>query len=236
MIRLVVFDLDGTLVDSQKDIADAANALIADLGGSPLADETIAAMVGDGAALLVRRALATADLDPSTPGALDAFLRLYDEHLLRHTRPYEGMLEVLRRLHAGRRISVLTNKPSGATMRILRELAFEPLLDGVVGGDTPLGRKPDPAGLQALIAAAHSTPETTLLVGDSSIDLETSRRAGTAVCLARYGFGYRFAGPEFRGDEFFIDSPRGLLDVIPAIDQGIAARRAGRHDCGASPG
>ena len=219
MIRLVVFDLDGTLVDSQKDIADAANALLAELGGSPLTDEAVAGMVGEGAALLVRRALAAAGLDPDTPGALDAFLRLYDERLVRHTRPYDGMLDVVRMLHATRRLSVLTNKPSRATMRILRELAFEPLITGAIGGDTPAGRKPDPAGLRQLMSAAGAAPDATLLVGDSAIDLETARRGGVAVCLARYGFGYRFTGEEFRGDEFFVDSPRELVSVIDRIER-----------------
>jgi phosphoglycolate phosphatase len=219
MIRLVVFDLDGTLVDSQKDIADAANAVIAELGGSPLSDEAIAAMVGEGAQLLIRRALAAADLDPATPGALDAFLRLYDERLLRHTRPYPGMLDVVRTLHATRRIAVLTNKPSAATGRILRELGFEPLVSGAIGGDTPLGRKPDPAGLRQLMSAANTPGEETLLVGDSVIDLETARRAGTAVCLARYGFGYRFTGDALSGNESIIDAPGELLGVIAALDR-----------------
>lgn len=219
MVRLVVFDLDGTLVDSQKDLADAANALIADLGGTPQTDEAIAAMVGEGAAVLVRRALAAAGLPPATPGALDMFLRHYDERLLRHTRPYDGMLAVARALHANQRIvSVLTNKPTHASVRILRELGFEPLLSGVIGGDTAFGRKPDPAGLHQLISDAGATAATTLLVGDSPVDLETARRAGSAVCLARYGFGYRFAGTEFRGDEFFIDAPAELSGVVASLD------------------
>ena len=218
MVHLLVFDLDGTLVDSQKDLADAANALIADLGGTPQTDAAIASMVGEGAALLVRRALAAADLSPDTPGALEAFLRHYDERLLRHTRPYDGMLTVVRTLHATRRIAVLTNKPTHATLRILEELAFAPLLTGVIGGDTVFGRKPDPAGLHYLIAAAGASPASTLLVGDSPVDLETARRAGTPVCLARYGFGYRFAGSEFTGDEFFIDAPAELLKVVESLD------------------
>jgi phosphoglycolate phosphatase len=224
MIRLVVFDLDGTLVDSKKDIADAANALIVELGGLPLADAAIVAMVGEGAALLVRRALDAAGLDPATPGALDRFLRAYDERLLRHTRPYDGMLDVIRELHGTRRISVLTNKPSRAAVRILRELAFAPLLAGVVGGDTPAGRKPDPTGLRQLMSDVGATADATLLVGDSPIDLETARRAGVELCLARYGFGFRFTGDELRGDEFLIDSPAELVSVIASLDKRTATR------------
>ena len=218
MLRLIVFDLDGTLIDSHKDIADAANALVAELGGRPLSDEAVTAMVGEGAAVLVGRALAAAGLDPATPGALDGFLRLYDERLLRHTLPYDGIVEVVHTLQRTRRISVLTNKPSRASRQILRGLGFEPFVDGVVGGDTPAGRKPDPTGLRELMAAAGATPDDTLLVGDSAVDLETARRAGVAVCLARYGFGYRFSGSEFRGDEFFISTPKDLHAVVDAIE------------------
>ena len=219
MIRLVVFDLDGTLVDSQKDIADAANALVVELGGMPLSDEAIAAMVGEGAAVLVKRALTAAGLDPAAPGALDAFLRLYDERLLRHTRPYEGILDVLQRLQATCRLAVLTNKPSHHASAMLRGLAFDRLIAEAIGGDSPAGRKPDPAGLQQLMTAAGASPGATLLVGDSAVDLETARRAGVAICLARYGFGYRFTGEEFRGDELFIDSPLELLGVLEDLDE-----------------
>jgi phosphoglycolate phosphatase len=232
MVRLVVFDLDGTLVDSHKDIADAANALIAEFGGRPLSDDAVTGMVGEGAALLVRRALAAAGLDPEAPGALDGFLRLYDERLLRHTRPYDGMIDVVRVVAATRRVSVLTNKPSRATRLILSGLGFEPLLNGMIGGDTPAGRKPDPTGLRELMAAAGATADETVLVGDSAVDLETARRGGVAMCLARYGFGYRFSGDEFRGDEFFIDSPPGLLTVIAAID---GSTRPGASGPGRSP-
>jgi phosphoglycolate phosphatase len=91
------------------------------------------------------------------------------------------------------------------------------LFSDVIGGDSVHGRKPDPAGLLHLAASAGVTPAETLLVGDSPVDLETARRAGTRVCLARYGFGYRFGGNGFRGDELFIDSPLALPAVIDEI-------------------
>lgn len=213
-IALAVFDLDGTLVDSKRDLASAANALIASLGGAPLDEDRIAGMVGEGAALLVRRALAAARLDPETPGALQRFLDLYDERLLDHTVLYDDIAGTLARLSARVTMAVLTNKPSAATERILEGLRVRALFRDVIGGDTPLGRKPDPAGLFELIARARATPATTLLVGDSRIDLETARRAGARMCLARYGFGYRFEPGDFRGDEVFIDSPRELESAI----------------------
>lgn len=208
-----MFDLDGTLVDSKRDLADAANALIDELGGHRLPDDRIAEMVGEGAALLVRRALTAADLDPAIPDALERFLDLYDERLLRHTALYPGMRETLDALARRATLSVLTNKPSRATERMLDGVGIRSLFQDVVGGDTPFGRKPDPSGLQHLIACAGATPASTLLVGDSRVDLETARRGGTRICLARYGFGYRFDAGDFRGNERFIDRPADLLNT-----------------------
>jgi phosphoglycolate phosphatase len=214
MIGLMVFDLDGTLVDSHRDIANAANALVEELGGERLSDAAIVAMVGEGAALLVRRALAAAGLDPETEGALDRFLALYDVRLLEHTAPYEGTVEVLERLGEQTRLSVLTNKPQKPTERILKGLGLQHYFGEAIGGDTPFGRKPDPAGLLHLAAAAGVAPDRTLMVGDSPIDLQTARNAGARICLVRYGFGYRFAEADFLGDELFADRPADLLTMI----------------------
>lgn len=213
-VSFVVFDLDGTLVDSQRDLADAANALIVERGGAALPVDAIAGMVGEGAALLVRRALIAAKLDAEPRDALPRFLDLYDERLLRHTALYEGMADVLESLAERLPLAVLTNKPGRATERILDGLGVRRYFRDVVGGDTPFGRKPDPAGLRELIARAGVTPDGTMLVGDSRIDLETARSAGTGICLARFGFGYRFEAGDFRGDEIFIDAPGDLIDRL----------------------
>lgn len=214
MIGLIVFDLDGTLVDSHRDLANAANALIDELGGARLTDAAIVGMVGEGAAVLVRRALGAAGLDPATPGALDRFLALYDLVLLEHTRPYAGTEEVLARLGEQAPLSVLTNKPQQATERILEGLGVRHHFRHVVGGDTPFGRKPDPAGLLHMAATAGVEPERTLMVGDSAVDLKAARNAGTRICLVRYGFGFRFTAADFRGDELFADSPSDLLTMM----------------------
>jgi phosphoglycolate phosphatase len=189
--RLIVFDLDGTLVDSRRDLANAANALIAELGGTQLPEDHVARMVGEGAAVLVRRALGAAGLDPDTSGALAKFLRLYDERLLEHTRPYDGVLDALLALRERARLAVLTNKPQPATDKLLAGLQLAPYFQDVVGGDTPLGRKPGPDGLLELARRAQVTSSETLLVGDSPIDLETARAARCGVVLVRYGFGFR---------------------------------------------
>jgi phosphoglycolate phosphatase len=144
--------------------------------------------------------------------ALERFLACYDERLLATTQPYDGMLETLHALRSqGRRLAVLTNKPHRATLRILEGLRLVDLFSDVIGGDTPYGRKPDPAGLLALVSNAGVGPADTVLVGDSTVDLATARAAGTAICLARYGFGFRFKDGDFDGVEMFIDSPADLV-------------------------
>jgi phosphoglycolate phosphatase len=217
MIQLVVFDLDGTLVDSSQDLAEAINALLADLGATALSLDVVVSLVGEGAALLVRRALERAGLDPDTPNALQQFLAHYDVRLLDTTRPYPGMVDTVTAIRARHRVAVLTNKPERPTRQILKGLGLDGLFSDVIGGDSVHGRKPDPAGLLDLVARAGVTPAETLLVGDSPVDLATARRAGTHICLARYGFGYRFASDEFRGDELFIDEPEGLSAIIDGL-------------------
>ena len=207
--RLIAFDLDGTLVDSRRDLADSANELIAELGGSPLSEDAIARMVGEGAALLVRRALAAAGVtdvgaafaDATAPrGALARFLEIYDSRLLRHTNVYPGVTEVVQFARTLGRVAVLTNKPLAPSERILEGLGIRDLFDLVTGGDGPLPRKPDPAGLEALMRGAGATPDTTLLVGDSAIDHETAVRAGVRCCLVAFGFGYEtFPQERLRG-------------------------------------
>ena len=212
--RLIVFDLDGTLIDSRRDLADSVNALLADLGATPLPLDAVVAMVGEGAALLVRRALTAASLDPDTPGALDRFLAHYDRRLLVHTRPYPGMIAALAALKAVSALAVLTNKPGRPTTVILESLGLAPFFDHVVGGDSPHGRKPDPAGLLHLVRLAGATEDSTVMVGDSPIDRDTARHAGTRVCLVRYGFGFRFAEEELESVGSIVDRPEELVRVL----------------------
>jgi len=213
-VRLLVFDLDGTLIDSRRDLADAANALIVERGGTPLPVDDIAGMVGEGAALLVRRALKAAGTDLVIERDLPRFLELYDERLLAHTRLYEGTREMLEAVRARATLAVLTNKPQRPTERILDGLSVASLFTHVVGGDTAHGRKPDPSGLRHVISAAGATADETILIGDSAIDLRTARAGGVRCCLVRYGFGFPTVADELRGDEFIVNDPRALTDVI----------------------
>ena len=211
---LIVFDLDGTLIDSRKDLADSANQLIHELGGSPLPEEAVGGMVGEGAAVLVRRALAAARVT-ETSASLRRFLDIYDDRLLMHTHAYDGITEVLQAIRPHARLAVLTNKPTGPSDRILAGLGLHDLFDEVIGGDGPWPRKPDPASLLAMIERSGATQETTLLVGDSIIDCETAARAAVQSCLAAYGFGYASLPPaRLTGDEWIANTPSELVDVI----------------------
>jgi len=213
--RLVVFDLDGTLVDSARDVADSANVLIAELGGRPLSVEAVTALVGDGAGTLVRRALAAAGVRVRPRDALTRFLAIYDERLLVHTVVYDGMTRALERIARVARLAVLTNKPAEATRRVLDGLGLARWFgESVVAGDGPLPRKPDPAGLLHLIDVAGATAATTVMVGDSDNDLETARRAGTRVCLVRWGFGFRTDEGELAPGEIVVDNPAALAKAV----------------------
>ena len=200
-IRLCVFDLDGTLVDSLRDLADSANALLVECGAQPLDEAAVGGMVGDGAATLVARAFTAARVDQPAD-ALERFLAIYETRLLDHTRAYLGIPETLDALRKQTALAVLTNKPRGATGRILAGLHL--------AGFFP--RKPDPAGLAHLCARAGVSPDDTALVGDSAVDWQTARSAGTRIFLASYGFGFRqFPRAELRGDEQIISEPADLI-------------------------
>lgn len=212
--RLIVFDLDGTLVDSRQDLADAANALIAERGGSPLPATEIVAMVGEGAAVLVERALTAAQL-PFDRSSVRRFLELYDARLLRTTRPYPGVPEMLTELQRHASLAVLTNKPLAPTHAVLDGLDLAGAFAAVLGGDGPLPRKPDPASLRHLMAAFAADPADAVLVGDSHVDLHTAHAAGIPVCLARYGFGYpQISAASFNGREMFVSSAAEIPHVL----------------------
>ncbi len=205
--RLLVFDLDGTLIDSSLDLCNAVNATLENAGKPTLPHALIATYIGDGAAMLVRRALGDpGDLDSRTPDldsddspfhrAFDFFLAYYRIHKLDNTRLYPGVLEALIKIRAAYPalpMAVLTNKPVIPSREICAALGLSPFLFQIYGGNSFPTKKPDPEGLLTLIANASAltatdvVPSETLMIGDSDVDVLTARRAGAISVGCTYG-------------------------------------------------
>ncbi|MBI1873861.1 MAG: HAD-IA family hydrolase [Acidobacteria bacterium] len=214
--KLVIFDLDGTLVDSARDLCESANQLVAERGGPPLEENRVVRMVGGGARVLVFRVLVAAGLE-FDEAALGRFLEIYEARLLKHTKPYGGIPETLAALRAAAfERAVLTNKPFEPTKAILDGTGLSPYFgDAVVAGDGPWARKPAPDGLRSIVDKAGARGEEALFVGDSRIDLETARAADVPMCLARYGFGAGdLPAQDPPGVEFSVMHPTQLIDRL----------------------
>ena len=189
--RAILFDLDGTLVDSVPDLAAAVNALLAELGRPALGLPQVTGMVGDGTSALVERALAASGAgDTPLRAALDRFLALYEAEPTRLTRPYAGVPRVLDELAAaGWRLGVCTNKPERATRAVLAGLDLERFFRVVLGGDSGPTRKPDPGPLRAALERLGSAPGSAVMIGDHRNDVLAAQAAGMPVVFARWGYG-----------------------------------------------
>ena len=222
---LLVFDLDGTLINSRRDLAESANELLEAYRAAPLAEEAVGRMVGEGAGVLVSRVLAARSIQAPQAEALARYLAIYDRRLLNHTVPYDGIEDVLTTCRSTARLAVLTNKPAPPTNRILAALGLDTYFDWVIGGDSRFGKKPAPDALRWLMEQAGRGPNGTVLVGDSLVDVQTARAAGAVACVARYGFGF-LNMPEdgLDGRELVIDAPSDLPAVLRAHVTPSAAR------------
>jgi phosphoglycolate phosphatase len=213
---LIVFDLDGTLIDSRRDLAESTNEMLGTYGALELPVDFVAGLVGEGAKVLVQRALAAAGLDPEEPEALTRFRNIYDRRLLVHTRPYDAIPSVVRELARRHSLAVLTNKPEAPSRRLLDAFELAAFFPRVIGGDSGPPRKPEPAGLELLMRQTGAAPGETWLVGDSMIDVATARRAGVRMCVALYGFG------QLRG-ELKLDGTETLVRTAAEIPRALAA-------------
>jgi len=183
----IIFDLDGTLIDSRRDLTAAVNHVLRTFDLAELPLEAVCGYVGEGARVLVQRALGPAHHDQLDEG-LAVFLTYYGAHLLDHTQPYDGVPEVLAELAArGIVLSVLTNKPAAMSRTILDGLGLLPRFAAVVGGDSLAVRKPEAAGIDYLLTVTGTSRARTLLVGDSLIDVTTARAGHVAFCGVAWG-------------------------------------------------
>jgi len=218
---LVIFDLDGTLVDSQLDLANAVNAARAHLGLDPIEVDRIASYVGDGAPVLIRRALGPEATETEVQQALQFFYDYYREHMLDHTRPYPGVRSALDRLRdAGVKMAVLTNKPVRFSQALVDGLGLGGHFFRVYGGNSFEQKKPHPIGVETLLAESGAAPDRALMVGDSAVDVRTARNAGIAVCGVTYGF--QPEGFESEPPDFLVDNLEELARMV------VEARRTNR--------
>jgi len=188
-IELIIFDLDGTLADTKLDLANAVNATRARFDLPPLPNEDVYSYVGNGAPVLIRRALGPQFSEEEIQTGLDYFLARYKEHMLDHTTLYPGVPESLDRLTAGGvKMAILTNKPVRFSQMIVDGLGVGDHFFRVYGGNSFASKKPDPEGVYALLSEAGVPKENALMVGDSAVDVRTARNAGIAVCGVTYGF------------------------------------------------
>jgi len=187
-VRCLIFDLDGTLIDSKTDLALSVNAALEHLGRPALPHEPICRYVGNGAQLLIQRALGENATDQEAEAGLQYFLSYYRGHMLDNTVPYPGVREGLELL-AGRPMAVLTNKPVRFSNAIIEGLGLSRYFRYVYGGNSFERKKPDPIGVEVLLRDLQVPPGEAVMVGDSEVDVRTARNAGIWACGVSYGLG-----------------------------------------------
>jgi 2-phosphoglycolate phosphatase len=226
--RGIVFDLDGTLIDSRRDIATAVNRMRAERGLPPLAVAEVAGMVGEGARVLVRRALPAGTGKETLKSALASYLAHYAEVCLDTTRPYPGVPGLLAALAPSFPLAALSNKGEELSRRIVKGLGLDRYLREMVGGDTLPTRKPNPGGLYLLADRLAVPVQGLVVVGDTWIDAETARAAGCRFALALWGDSYGSPGsagvvaaapPRDLTPDWRLARPRDLLTVLGVPDE-----------------
>ncbi len=187
-VRALIFDLDGTLIDSKLDLALSVNATLAEMGRSPLPHEQIFSYVGQGAHALIARALGSAASEQDCMLGLEFFIKYYSAHKLDNTTLYPGVRETLDVLK-GMPMAVYTNKPVRVSRSIIQELGVADHFRSVYGGNSFERKKPDPMGVELILREFGAAPTQVMIVGDSDVDVQTARNSGTWACGVTYGFG-----------------------------------------------
>jgi len=217
-IKLVIFDLDGTLIDSRLDLVHSVNAALRHIQRPELPDDVIASYVGDGAPILIQRALGGEAIDEALiRKGLEFFLTYYREHKLDHTTVYPGIREALASIQnsgngAPRRMAVLSNKPVNTSRAIVEALGLGPYFAQIYGGNSFATKKPEPEGALKLVGEAGVRPDQAAIVGDSHVDVRTGRNAGLWTVAVTYGFAPHTL--EVENPDVIVDSPGELLEVF----------------------
>lgn len=217
-IKLVIFDLDGTLIDSRLDLVHSVNAALRHIGHAELPEHVIASYVGDGAPVLIQRALGGEKIEESVVRkGLQFFLSYYREHKLDHTTVYTGVSEALASIQKStngspRKLAVLTNKPVIPSKAIVEALGLAPYFIQVYGGNSFQSKKPDPEGARKLLEETRVRPEQAVIVGDSHTDIETGHNAGMWTIGVTYGFAPHTL--EDAAPDIVVDHPHELSRVF----------------------
>ena len=223
-IKLVIFDLDGTLIDSRLDLVHSVNAALRHIGHAELPDDVIASYVGDGAPILIQRALGGEVVEEAVVRkGLGFFLSYYREHKLDHTTVYPGIVEALTAIQrtrngtaaSHRTMAVLSNKPVNPSRAIVEALGLGKFFSQVYGGNSFSTKKPDPEGARQLLAEYVIQPEQAVIIGDSHTDIETGRNAGMHTIGVMYGFAPHSL--EQAAPDVLVDEPGELAAVFAAM-------------------
>lgn len=218
--RAIIFDLDGTLIDSKQDLIHSVNVMLREFGRGELASETISGFIGHGAPQLVARALGEGATEEERGRALKFFLEYYETHKMDTTCPYPGVADTLESL-ASVPMAVLTNKPVRISIRILKAMGLVKHFRAIYGGNSFETKKPDPLGANTILREVGVEPKAAMLVGDSDVDVQTARNAGMMAAAVNYGFGVhdRSANPA----DVYLERLVDLVALVHREDQRSAS-------------
>src|SRR5882724_1215647 len=214
-VKALVFDLDGTLIDSKRDLVQSVNATLREIGRAELPEDLVASYVGSGAPVLIRRALGGMASAEEQESALKFFLAHYEEHKLDYTKEYPGVRETLEQLR-GVPMAVLTNKPVNISVRILEGLGMAEFFRAIYGGNSFATKKPDPLGANTLLMELGILGSESAMVGDSEVDVQTARNAGMISAIVNFGFGTH--DRKTHPADIYLDR---MGDLVPLVANGF---------------
>jgi phosphoglycolate phosphatase len=212
-VRALIFDLDGTLIDSKLDLIHSVNAMLTEMGRAKLSDEVISSYIGHGAPMLVSRALGGVAKEDELSRGLAYFLDYYEEHKLDNTCLYPEAAETLAKLSEQKiAMAVLTNKPVKISVRILEALGAAKFFRAIYGGNSFETKKPDPQGANTILEEFRINGAEAMMIGDSEVDIQTARNAKMIAAAVNYGFGIHDRGQH--PADIYVDRISNLLEVV----------------------